>query len=88
MSVLSKNCQPFLYRLTMQRYEHFLYIQTFLHFVCKCLKINTLQKKKNLILIYSQKRAKTDGKIGTFEMVRNMALFRILMAFFRVKNIE
>ena len=50
--------------------------------------MSVLQKQKNLIPIYRQKQVKTEGKIGTFGMVLNMALFSILMAISRVQNIE
>lgn len=90
------NCQPLFVSFdsakvrTFFKYPNFFHknLQTFLHFICKCLKINVLHKQKIFVLIYSQNGQKYTDEIDTFEMVQNMALNGSEMALFCVQNIE
>ena len=86
------NCQPLLLSFdnakvrTFFEYPNFSdkKIRTFLHFVCKCLKINTLHRQKIFIPVKRQKRAKKDGRNARFTLSANVPLFRILRAVSRV----
>lgn len=81
LSILSKSCKRCSYRLTRQRYDKNLNIQTFLDFVCKCLKMNILQKQ-NFSYLYTHKNRHILTRQNTCLMlVLNMPLFGILRGF-------
>lgn len=73
VSVLSMNCQPLFLSfdnakvLTFSKYPNFFHknLQTFLHFVCKCLKISTLKKQK-FSYLQNDKNGQKDGQKGDF----------------------
>lgn len=75
---------------TFSKYPNFFHknFQTFLHFVCKYLKIKILQKQNFSYLYIPQIGKISPPNIRTLGMVQNMPLFRFLMYLFCAQNIK